>query len=172
MNKIIKVPNSPNNSCFACGRKNPIGLHLEFYQLEDTVFTEVEITQQYVGWENLTHGGILATIADETMAWTAIHLTQSYILTRGFQIEFLRPCKVGQVLRAEGKITSWVSQREVVIEVKIFLPDGKICTKAQGNLVLFSKKELRNKKLFDLSYLEDFEIYVPIKDESTVKINN
>jgi uncharacterized protein (TIGR00369 family) len=164
MPPIVKVPNSPQNSCFACGNVNPIGLHLQFFQSDEVVFTEVEVSQKYAGWENLTHGGILATIADETMAWTAIHLTKSYILTRGFQIDFLRPCKVGQILRSEGKITQWVSDREVSIEVKIYLPDKKPCAKAKGNLVLFSKKELRDKALFDIEYLEEFEKYVPIKD--------
>jgi uncharacterized protein (TIGR00369 family) len=162
MQDLSKVPNTPNNSCFACGHVNPVGLKLEFFQQGDLVLTELVIPETYAGWESLTHGGILATIADETMAWTAIHLTKKYILTRGFQIDFLRPCKVGQKIRSIGKITDWKSEKEVNIEVKIFLPDEKICTKAKGSLVLFSKKELREKELFDSNYLDDFEKYVPI----------
>lgn len=163
MNTFL-VPNNPYNECFACGQKNPIGLHLIFYQKENVVYTETFIKQEFAGWSNLTHGGILTTIADETMAWTAIHLTRRYMLTKDIQIQFLRPCTVNQKVLSEGRIIEWINPREVVIEVQIFLENGKPCVKSKGNLVLFTKSELRKKNLFDEDYLKDFENYVPIED--------
>lgn len=144
--------------------KNPIGLHLTFYQKENLVYTETFIQNEFAGWSNLTHGGILTTIADETMAWTAIHLTKRYMLTKNIAIQFLRPCTVNQKIIAEGKILEWLSPKEVKVEVQILLENKKPCVLSVGNLVLFTKSELRKKNLFDENYLQDFEKYVPIED--------
>ncbi len=163
MNSLL-VPNNPYNTCFACGQKNPIGLHLTFYQKENLVYTETFIQPEFAGWNDLTHGGILTTIADETMAWTVIHLTKRYMLTKSISIQFLRPCKVNQKIISEGKIVEKLGSKEVKVEVQIFLENGKPCILSTGNLVLFTKSELRKKNLFDENYLQDFEKYVPIEE--------
>lgn len=55
--------------CFACGAENPDGLGLKFaINKEDlTVSCDFSLESKYQGYDNLTHGGILATILDCAM---------------------------------------------------------------------------------------------------------
>ena len=54
--------------CFACGKGNPIGLKLGFRFEGEEYVTEFEVRPEYQGWAGIVHGGLLATILDETMA--------------------------------------------------------------------------------------------------------
>lgn len=152
-----KVPNLPTNQCFACGQTNPIGLQLIFHSNGEELVTKKFISKEYAGWERLIHGGILSTIADEVMAWTVIHLTQKYILTRGFSIEFLSPLFVEQELTAVGKILEKLHEKELIVQVEIFSESKELAVRAKGNIVLFSPESIRRRNMFDETYLDQFE---------------
>ena len=51
-----------------------------------------------------SHGGIIATILDEVMSWTAIHLIKSIIVTRTMTVEFLKPVFIGRQLTADARV--------------------------------------------------------------------
>ena len=55
--------------CFACGSRNPIGLKLKFTTIPNGVRTEFTPSKEYEGFEDIIHGGIVATLLDETIAW-------------------------------------------------------------------------------------------------------
>ena len=58
-----------DHNCFACGGQNAIGMRLEIELGDGTARTEWRAGADYVGWEDKIHGGILATLLDEVMAW-------------------------------------------------------------------------------------------------------
>ena len=58
-----------DHNCFACGGTNPIGMHLGIELGEGTASTTWIPGPNYVGWEEKVHGGLLATLLDEVMAW-------------------------------------------------------------------------------------------------------
>lgn len=60
-----------DNCCFACGRDNAIGLHLEITQTEDCVLAPIKLNRDYQGYNNVIHGGIVSTILDEMAVWAA-----------------------------------------------------------------------------------------------------
>ena len=53
-------------NCFMCSPTNPKGLHLSFYEDGDDVVTRWIPSRDYEGWKGVIHGGIQATIIDET----------------------------------------------------------------------------------------------------------
>ncbi len=57
-----------DDMCFACGKGNPIGLKLDFRFEGEEYVTEFEVRPEYQGWMGIVHGGLLATVLDETMA--------------------------------------------------------------------------------------------------------
>ncbi|MCJ7751507.1 MAG: PaaI family thioesterase, partial [Armatimonadetes bacterium] len=57
-----------DDMCFACGKGNPIGLKLDFRFEGEEYVTEFEVRPEYQGWAGIVHGGLLATVLDETMA--------------------------------------------------------------------------------------------------------
>jgi acyl-coenzyme A thioesterase PaaI-like protein len=60
--------------CLVCGRTNPHGLRLPLYVNPDTseVTTTFTPRPEHIGFENIIHGGLLATVLDEAMVWSAI----------------------------------------------------------------------------------------------------
>ncbi|MBT8115004.1 MAG: PaaI family thioesterase, partial [Arenicella sp.] len=67
----IKQPNA--SMCFVCGRANPIGLHMHFYDNdEDTVSSTFTPDERYQGYPEIVHGGILASILDEVVGRVAM----------------------------------------------------------------------------------------------------
>jgi uncharacterized protein (TIGR00369 family) len=87
--------------CFACGELNETGLHLKLQLTPARCHVELTLSDRFEGWEGLIHGGILATILDEVMAWALVE-QDSWGVTARMSIEFRRPVLVGQPIRAEG----------------------------------------------------------------------
>ena len=69
------------------------------------------LEQRFQGWDGIAHGGILATILDEVMAWALVG-EDNWGLTARLSIDFKCPVRVGQAIRAEGWITR--SRRRIV----------------------------------------------------------
>jgi hypothetical protein len=47
---------------------------MDFYYADNAVFSWVSAPEHLCGWNNLLHGGVIATILDEIMSWTAIDI--------------------------------------------------------------------------------------------------
>ena len=93
------------HACFACGELNEHGLHLELHIEGETCWTELAIPAAFQGWEDVVHGGIVATILDEVMAW-ALASTDTWGFTARMSVTYRRPVSVGRRIRAEGWLVS------------------------------------------------------------------
>src|SRR5271166_6687128 len=66
---LIPFAHTAQNKCFGCGPANPGGLHLEFLLAHDgSVVCLATITENFEGPAGYLHGGIIATLLDETMS--------------------------------------------------------------------------------------------------------
>jgi hypothetical protein len=55
--------------CFVCGRLNPHGLHMTFFDNGvDEVYADYTVAAAYQGYPGLVHGGIVAVEAALTLA--------------------------------------------------------------------------------------------------------
>ena len=95
---------APHN-CFACGELNEHGLRLRLHLAERGSWTELVLPERFEGWQGIAHGGILATIADEVMAWS-LFTDDRVGLTARLAVDFRRPAPVGRPIRADGWIES------------------------------------------------------------------
>jgi len=127
--------------CFACGTDNPHGLHMTFESDGAHVRSQLELEKRYCGWSNLAHGGILATILDETMSWTTLSLTGKLMLTKGMQVKYLRPIRVGTKITVTGYIRKWLSEKKVDVVAEIRDETGKICARSSGEFPLFTREQ-------------------------------
>lgn len=107
------------HSCFACGELNAVGLRLVLHVAGDTCWTETTLAPDFQGWEDVTHGGIVATILDEVMGW-ALASADSWGLTARLTIEYRRPTPIGRRLRAEGHL---VERRRRLLTTRARLVD-------------------------------------------------
>lgn len=124
--------------CFVCGRENPVGLKLEFY--EDSAASEVRadvtIPDRYQGYPGVVHGGIVSTILDE-VSGRAVMLQEGgerLMATLRMTIRFRCPTPTETPLTAVG----WVEQvggigARVAGEVR--LPNGTVTADCESLLV-------------------------------------
>jgi uncharacterized protein (TIGR00369 family) len=112
--------------CFACGELNEHGLHLTIHTDPTGSWTETELAQQFQGWEEVAHGGIVCTLLDEAMAWAVIG-RGTWGVTARLNVTFRRPIPVGLPIRAEG----WVVDETR----RVHKAEGRIVDTATGEVL-------------------------------------
>lgn len=102
--KLAPMAHSAQNTCFGCGPANPVGLHLEFLLAEDgMVVCLATIPDTYEGPRGYLHGGIIATLLDETMS-KAVRSHNLVAMTRHMEVDYKRPVPSGSPIRLEGRV--------------------------------------------------------------------
>ncbi len=124
--------------CFVCGRENPHGLHLHFYEdpARGIVWAEVVLDEAYQGYPGVAHGGILATLLDET-AGRAINVGAAedvFWVTAKLEVRFRHPTPTGVPLRVEGRVVERRA-RSAQTHAAIYLPDGTLTAEAEAVIV-------------------------------------
>ena len=115
----------PHN-CFACGTLNANGLHLELHVDGERCWTDLAIPSRFQGWDEIAHGGILATILDEVMAWSLVG-EDNWGLTARMTVDFKRPVALERPVHAEG----WVTE----VRRRLITTAGRIVDQATGELL-------------------------------------
>lgn len=147
-----KQPSS--RMCFLCGRQNPVGLKLDFY--EDTeagqVRAEFTVPDEYQGYPGVVHGGIVAAVLDETSG-RAVMLDGSkdnLMATLRLTIRYRHPTPTQTPLTALG----WVERMSGMgarVAGEIRLPDGAVtaeCEATVGNVPEEFRAEWENEKQY------------------------
>ncbi|MGD2142876.1 MAG: PaaI family thioesterase [Anaerolineae bacterium] len=123
--------------CFVCGRQNPFGLKLQFYEdhVADQVKATVTVPEEYQGYPGVVHGGIVSTILDE-VSGRALMLEggdDSLLATLRMTVRFLCPTPTDTPITAVG----WVKQMSGVgakVAGEIRLPDGSVTAECESLL--------------------------------------
>lgn len=123
--------------CFACGKNNPFGLHLEWYNNydENQVEAEFMLDDKYCSYPGTMHGGIIATILDETSG-RAILLNNDFnrlMVTLKMEVVYKQNTPTNTKLKAVGRVLKDGGSRAQV-EGTILLPDGSISAKCTSIL--------------------------------------
>ncbi len=88
-------------SCFVCGAENPVGLKMRFFRDPHTktgVRATFRFAEHHVGFRGVIHGGILATVLDEAMAWAGAVATRRFGIGAELNVRFLKSVAAGQDL--------------------------------------------------------------------------
>jgi uncharacterized protein (TIGR00369 family) len=123
-----------DHNCFACGSLNEHGMRLTLHVEADRAWTELSLDERFEGWSGIAHGGILATILDEVMAWALVG-TDNWGVTGRMAIDFRRPVEVGRRIRGEGVVTR---NRRRIVETTGRIVDpatGEVLATATGTYV-------------------------------------
>ena len=129
--KLTPMVHSAQNRCFGCGPANTQGLHLEFLQSEDgsvVCFATIPVT--FEGPTRYIHGGIIATLLDETMS-KAVRAKGHTAMTRHMEVDYLRPVPSGKPIRMEGRVTHNEGRKHWA-EARILNSEGTELAKSKG----------------------------------------
>lgn len=133
--KKLRQPTSLQ--CFGCGRNNPFGLKLEWYNNYDDKQVEADFTldDNYCSYPGTVHGGIVATILDETSG-RAVLLNNDFtrlMVTLKMEVVYKHNTPTHTPLKAVGRIIKDSGSRALV-EGEILLPDGTVSAKCTSIL--------------------------------------
>lgn len=152
--KLTKIENpftnSPGYFCFACSPQNDHGLHMSFYEDEDSVYCKWKPKEYFQGYKNIIHGGIQATLVDEVAGWFIMHKLKTAGLTKNLNVSY-----ISKIFTNQGNVFLKASllekeKKNAVILVELSNSDGKICTRATVEFFILPSK-IAAKKVFPLN---------------------
>jgi uncharacterized protein (TIGR00369 family) len=120
--------------CFACGPLNPIGLHMSFERDgEDGAKAQIVLGEEYQGWRDVAHGGIVMALLDEVMAHAAAMAGYRGV-TAGLNARFKAPVPLGVPLTVRGRVV-WVRRNVLAIEAELCDAGGEQLATGEGKFV-------------------------------------
>ena len=123
--------------CFICGRQNPVGLKMDFYQDSDAeqIVADLTVPDGYQGYPGVVHGGIVAAILDE-VAGRAVLLHRSaedLMATLRLTITYRQVTPTETPLTVVGWIER-LSGAGARVAGEIRLPDGSVTAECESLL--------------------------------------
>lgn len=136
---LERLPGSPG--CFICdnNNSNPRALHLQLMwdDSSQTVLVDLKPDETWCGYAHVVHGGLIASILDEAMAWAVKRQKGEWAFTADFQVRYKKPVEPGRdyqakarVSQPEGKLIFATAELidvkgEITAQAKaVFLPSG------------------------------------------------
>jgi uncharacterized protein (TIGR00369 family) len=132
VNVMKKQPNS--RMCFVCGMNNSFGLKAKFYELEDAQLMAIfQPADEHQGYPGRLHGGIAATILDETIGRAIMvkHSGNIWGVTIDFSMKLRKPVPLEGEIRVLARIVS-EGRRFFFGEGEILLADGRVAVAGSG----------------------------------------
>ena len=122
-----------NDQCLVCGWDNPLGLDLEFWELENgELATLANLKQGHQSYPGRAHGGIISALLDELIG-RAVCMEEPacWGVTVDLTIKYKKPVPLEQPLVAVGRVAR---NRSRMFEGsgEIYLPDGTLLASAEG----------------------------------------
>jgi acyl-coenzyme A thioesterase PaaI-like protein len=132
----VKVTGKQPNArmCFVCGTQNRFGLKSRFYELEngDTVAL-FQPAEEHQGYPGRLHGGLAATILDETIgrAIMALYPDNIWGVTVDFAMNLRKPVPLDREVKVVARITK-DGKRFFEGSGEIVLEDGTVAISGKG----------------------------------------
>jgi len=139
--------------CFVCGRENPVGLKLDFYETAPgEVTVHYTAPDHFQGYPGVLHGGIAATILDETAG--RAHMGSDpprFMYTAKLEIKYRSNVPTGEPLKIVGKAGK---DRGRMAEgwAGIYNSEGKLLVEANALLVNLPDGVLDSTNLEELGW--------------------
>lgn len=137
MKKILNpYLNKEGYNCVCCAPNNPVGLHLEFWEEGEDVLTIWNPRENYQGWINTLHGGIISMLMDEVAGWVINRKLQTTGVTMQLNVKYKKP-----VMTTDSQITvrgHIASQRRNIVTIHLTLENskGEVCD--EGEAIYFT----------------------------------
>ena len=129
--------------CFGCCPDNPIGLHMEFFEDGDDVISFWHPQEHYQGWVGVMHGGIVASLVDETFGWVVTRKLQTAGMTSKLEIRYKHPLSVND---SQYTIHAHITNRRahlVFMSATIENAKGEVCVEAESVYYAFDEEKAK-----------------------------
>jgi len=101
------------SNCFVCEPTNTEGLRLAYFHDDErnVVIAHHTFGPQHSGAPSLVHGGVMAAVCDDAMAWASIALAGHFALTAESRLTYLAPVPVDQEVTITGRFIGRVGKQ-------------------------------------------------------------
>jgi acyl-coenzyme A thioesterase PaaI-like protein len=128
---VDRIRRHYDDGCFACGRDNPIGLHLDDFDLVDgEVSARFTPRQEYRGAGDVLHGGVAATALDEMLVWAGILTKKVMTVTGRLELRYPKPLNVTEQLTVRSRVDELRGKR--MLASGELVVDDEVRTQASG----------------------------------------
>lgn len=113
-----------DRGCFVCGADNPAGLQAKLVvDCENgTATSRLTLDQRFQGWQDVIHGGILATLLDEVAIYACRSQGEQFV-TAEIKVRYRKPVPVNSSIELKGRI---VEKRRKLYRVKSQIEIGGV----------------------------------------------
>jgi acyl-coenzyme A thioesterase PaaI-like protein len=116
--------------------ENPLGLGLVFEKEPPGLVARFEPRAGHRGPPGFLHGGIAATVLDETMASVGWAMDDVPCVTATLELKYRKPVPLdGRPIRIEAWRDRSESRRMQRVQGRLLLEDGTVCVTASGIFV-------------------------------------
>ncbi len=169
MNEIKVTRKQPNSKmCFVCGLENSSGLKSRFYELETGELLAIfQPTIDHQGYPGRLHGGLAATILDETIGRAIIlkHSDNIWGVTLEFSMRLRKPIALDSDVRVRTRVTK-ENKRFFEGTGEILLADGTVAVEGEGR---YMKMDIEKIADFDIDE-QQWQVNTMPDDPETVKL--
>ncbi|MBQ7453013.1 MAG: PaaI family thioesterase [Clostridia bacterium] len=129
----IKKQQTIADQCLICGEFNALGLHADFYEMEDNkVVALATFRPEHQSYPNRTHGGMISALLDEAIGRTLWTVEPDvFAVTTSLSVKFRRPVPCGVELRCVAELLTNAS-RGFTARADLLDADGKILASGEG----------------------------------------
>lgn len=127
------------NHCFVCGPKNDSGLQVKF-RLHPDGFCHARWTSttDYMGYDGVTHGGILFSLLDDVMA-NLFFLQGEVCVTAKAEVRFRNPLQIGETVLLQSKLLSRRRNLAIIEARATRESDGTLIATTKGHFIITGK---------------------------------
>jgi acyl-coenzyme A thioesterase PaaI-like protein len=145
-----------SRDCYVCGVENGVGLHARFFELEGGELLGVFAPKgDHQGYPGRLHGGIAATILDETIGRAVgIGDPQAFGVTVELTVRYRKPVPLDRDVRAVGRITRNAG-RLFEGTGEILLEDGTVAVEGSARYLRMSVDRIADGELADGRWFPD-----------------
>lgn len=131
--RLVSLPGSPG--CFICDNNgsNHRSLHLRLFWNEAGQFVEIPCApdDSWCGFNNVVHGGLVATVLDEAMAWAVKMTAGEWAFTADCNIRYKKPIAPGKQYNATARVTENAG-RKILAEADFRDEEGAVLVQAKA----------------------------------------
>lgn len=123
-----------NERCYVCGKKNPVGLAVDFEIDREARAIKAKFTPSgnHEGYEGIVHGGVLSALLDEAMAKLAYSLGIPAV-TAEITVKFKASAAPGDELLVAGRLTD--EGKRLVLAEAMVARGPVVIAEAKGKLL-------------------------------------
>ena len=123
--------------CFGCSPDNPHGLQIDFTIKDNIVIGEFTSQTHHMGPPDAVHGGIIATLLDESISFFGRGVLKEDVRTMRVEITFRNQTPIGEQLWVEARLQE-EKIRKLIITARVYTAKHTI---AEATGTLFKVKE-------------------------------